>query len=184
MPRKPIDYSNTIIYKLCCNDITITDIYVGHTTNWTKRKGSHKTRCNNPNNKCYNYYVYQFIREHGCWDNWSMVEIEKINCIDSNDARKHERRYLELLGATLNVVLPTQTKKEYVENNKEHIKKLQQDWYIKNKEITISRASKRYTQNIEYIKEYNKTYHANEANKERVKQQRKEKNNQQKLKKT
>ena len=183
MPRKPIDYSNTIIYKLCCNDTLIKEIYVGHTTNWTNRKQNHKNRCNNPNDKKYNLYVYQFIREHGGFDNWSMIEIEKLCCTDTHDALKNERKYIDLLGATLNKVLPTRTEKEWNETNKEHVKKLKYNWYIKNKEITLSRAKTRYTQNIEYIKEYNKTYHSNEENKERVKQQRKEKNNQQKLKK-
>ena len=28
MPKENIDYSNTIIYKIYCNDDTITDIYV------------------------------------------------------------------------------------------------------------------------------------------------------------
>jgi hypothetical protein len=183
MPRKPIDYSNTIIYKLGCKDPSITDIYIGHTTNFTNRKQCHKQSCNTENTRKHNYYVYQFIRENGGWNNWEMIQIERINCVDDIEARTHERRHLELLGATLNKVLPTRTKKEYVENNKESIQKLKQDWYIKNKEITLSRAKTRYTQNLEYIKEYNKTYHSNEANKERVKQQRKNKRINEKLKK-
>ena len=31
MPKKIIDYSKTIIYKIVCNDLTITEVYVGHT---------------------------------------------------------------------------------------------------------------------------------------------------------
>jgi len=34
MPKENIDYSNTIIYKICCSDFSITDLYVGHTTNF------------------------------------------------------------------------------------------------------------------------------------------------------
>ena len=34
MPKDIIDYSNTIIYKIYCKNETITDIYVGHTTNF------------------------------------------------------------------------------------------------------------------------------------------------------
>ena len=28
-----VDYSKSVIYKLCCKDPTITDIYIGSTTN-------------------------------------------------------------------------------------------------------------------------------------------------------
>jgi hypothetical protein len=32
MPKDDIDYSNTIVYKIFCNDQSINDVYVGHTT--------------------------------------------------------------------------------------------------------------------------------------------------------
>ena len=38
MPKLPINYDKTHFYKLCCRDPTITDIYVGHTTDFTRRK--------------------------------------------------------------------------------------------------------------------------------------------------
>ena len=49
MPRKEINYSKTIIYKIRCEDENITDIYVGSTTNFIKRKNIHKSVCNNEN---------------------------------------------------------------------------------------------------------------------------------------
>jgi hypothetical protein len=42
MPKKLIDYSKTIIYKIVCNDLNIKDVYVGHTTNFIKSKALHK----------------------------------------------------------------------------------------------------------------------------------------------
>ena len=51
MPKNEIDYSNTIIYKIVCKDEKISDLYVGHTTNFVKRKCLHKNSCNNLNNK-------------------------------------------------------------------------------------------------------------------------------------
>ena len=51
MPKNDIDYLKTIIYKIVCKDLNITDFYVGHTTNFIKRKATHKTACNNINNK-------------------------------------------------------------------------------------------------------------------------------------
>jgi hypothetical protein len=85
MPKTNINYSNTIIYKLCCKDLSITDIYVGHTTDMRKRKWGHKSNCNNEKIKNYNLNVYQFIRNNGGWDNWEMIEIEKYPCNDRNE---------------------------------------------------------------------------------------------------
>ena len=59
MPKLPIDYSKTIIYKIVCNDTNITDCYVGHTTDFTRRKQLHKNDCNNPNGK---NIIIKFIR--------------------------------------------------------------------------------------------------------------------------
>ena len=59
------NYANTVIYKICCKNTDITDIYVGHTTDLIKRRYSHKTRCCNPNDDKYYYHVYEFIRNNG-----------------------------------------------------------------------------------------------------------------------
>ena len=57
MPLYTTNYTKTIMYKICCNDLNIKDIYIGHTTDFKTRKSSHKSRCNNPNNKQYNFNV-------------------------------------------------------------------------------------------------------------------------------
>ena len=43
MPRVPIDYSQTHFYKIVCRNTDIKDCYVGHTTDFTKRKNRHKS---------------------------------------------------------------------------------------------------------------------------------------------
>jgi hypothetical protein len=96
------EYSNTIIYKIVCNDLTITDCYVGHTTNFTKRKHQHKENCNMTTSKHYNYKIYTTIRSIGGWINWSIIEIEKFPCLDANEARARERHWYELNNSTLN----------------------------------------------------------------------------------
>ena len=47
MPKDNIDYSNTIIYKIYCKDTSISDTYIGHTTNFLLRKQQHKYVSNN-----------------------------------------------------------------------------------------------------------------------------------------
>ena len=37
MPKTPIDYSKTIIYKVCSKDLTINDCYVGSTNDFDRR---------------------------------------------------------------------------------------------------------------------------------------------------
>ncbi len=147
MPRLPIDYSKTIIYKIVCNDLNITDIYVGSTTDFIRRKNEHKRCCNNEKSKKYNLKVYQIIRQNGGWDNFTMIEIEKYPCNDSNEAHARERYYLELLNAKLNIQIPTRTMQEYgkkyKEANKEKIAELNKEYYESNKE-KIKEKRKQY----------------------------------------
>jgi len=109
MPCKEIDYSKTIIYKLVCKNIKITELYVGYTTHFTQRKSKHKHSCNNPKNEKYNFKVYTFIRENGGWDNWDMIMIEEFPCRNVLEATKQERLRTEELQSTLNTYCPTQT---------------------------------------------------------------------------
>jgi hypothetical protein len=104
MPKLPIDYSKTIIYKIVCNDTNITD--------FTRRKQIHKHYCNKKNSKNYNLKVYKTIRENGDWNNWNMVMIEEISCKKRLEATKRERHCLEVLQANLNMVIPSRTIQE------------------------------------------------------------------------
>lgn len=153
MPKKEMDYSKTVIYKLCCKNPEITDVYVGHTTNYTKRKCRHKCNCNNPNSRTYNYKVYQFIRDNGNWDNFSMIVIEEYNCSSRLEAEARERHWIETLNASLNCVIPTRTKKEYMEVNSEKIKE-QNKQYREQYSEKVKEQKKQYReQNLEKIRE-------------------------------
>jgi len=110
MPKDDIDYSNTIIYKIICNNKTINDLYVGHTTNFTKRKYLHKSACANLDNKL---KIYDIIRQNEGWDNWDMVEIAKYNCKDKTEARIKEQQHYDELKSTLNSCPPYPDKKNY-----------------------------------------------------------------------
>jgi hypothetical protein len=103
MPKNEIDYSSTIIYKIICKNQSITDVYVGHTTSFIKRKYQHKVCCNNLNNKL---NIYKTIRENGGWDNWEMLQIACYNCKNSEEARIKEQEHYEELNSTLNSVPP------------------------------------------------------------------------------
>ena len=132
MPLTPIKYENGLIYKICCNDPNITDCYIGSTTNIIKRRQNHKTNCHNEKSKDYNMYVYQFIRDNGGWENWSLILIEYYSCNNKLELEKRERYYIEELHATLNKILPTRSRKEYYLDNVEQIREYRKEYYTKN----------------------------------------------------
>ena len=152
MSQLPMNYNNSVIYKICCNDVAITDIYVGSTTSFQKRKSQHKCACNNENNRNHKYYVYDFIRGRDGWDNWSMIVEEDFPCDSKNQLHTRERYHVENLHATLNKYIPTRTHQEWYEDNAEHIKEYQKDYYKDNTEHI-----KQYKQkNAEHFKQYRK----------------------------
>ena len=119
MPKVEIDYSNTIIYKITCKDTSITDVYVGHTTNFVQRKHCHKQSCNNDKSSNHNCKLYKVIRDNGGWPNWIMEIVNFFNCHDHYEARKKEQEYFILLHATLNSIEPMPKPKEVIKCNPE-----------------------------------------------------------------
>ena len=92
--RQMVNYENACVYKICCRDPLITDIYIGSTCCFKKRKSAHKKACNNENCKQYNLNVYQFIRSNGGFENWSIIEVERYKATDKKDLEKRERYWL------------------------------------------------------------------------------------------
>ncbi len=127
------DYKKSIIYKLCCKDPNITEIYVGSTTNFNRRKQGHKHACNYENAKRYNSKVYKVIRDNGNWDNWDMIQIEEYECENKRQLESKERYYIETLKSSLNGKIPTRTAKEYYQQNKDKKKQKRKERYQKKK---------------------------------------------------
>ena len=134
MPKLPMDYSKSIIYKIVCKNPEIKDCYVGSTTNYDKRKWNHKYDCNNEKSKNYNYNIYKFIRDNGNWENFDMIIIEKFKCNDKLELHQRERYWLENLKASLNSKIPTRTDKEYREDNKDKINEYNKEYRDNNKQ--------------------------------------------------
>jgi hypothetical protein len=159
MPRTAIDYSKACIYKICCKDPLITDIYVGSTTDLVRRRYLHKQICINPAVAGHDRPVYQFIRENGGFDNWEVVKIEDYECDCGEDLCKREREVFEELKPTLNKIRPFVA----VEERKEHNAVRWKQYRAKNKDH-ISEYKKRWREsNRERISEYHKGWR--EANK-------------------
>ena len=167
-----VKYNQSIIYKLCCKDPSIPDIYIGSTTNFTRRKSSHKTICNKTNNKSFNTYVYQFIREHGNFDNWDMIEVERYEATDKKHLETRERYWIELLKTTLNKKIPTRTMKEWSIENSDKLKDYRKEWRIENADKLKEQMKEWSIENADKIKEYRKEYY--EDNKDLILEKQKE----------
>jgi len=179
MPKLPIDYKKSLIYKLCCNNTCIKDIYIGSTTDFTKRKYQHKYRSDNPDIIEQNFKVYQFIRENNGWDNWSMVLVEYFPCESKLELKKRERYWIETLESKLNSQIPTRTKKEWEDDNKDKIIEKRKQYYKKN----IDKYIEKRVENKDKMDEYNKQYYINNADIEKERQKKYYTNNIEKIKK-
>ena len=159
MPKHNIDYSNTHFYRIVCRDLTVTECYVGHTTDFRVRKNAHKSQCSNATGKWFNLPVYKFIRENGGWSNWDMVLIAVHTCENKLVATMKERHYIELFHASLNAVIPSRGKEERNLLRKDEIAQYQKEYYNANKE-TFQANKKQYNDNHQQeIIEYNHQYY-------------------------
>ena len=112
MPRKPINWANTIIYVIrSLTDPTL--IYVGSTTDYNNRKRCHKDSCKSSQTK-----LYVMIRANGGWDSFSMVEHSKYPCENKRQAEKEEERIRLALQANLNTIRAFVTPEQKKEENK------------------------------------------------------------------
>jgi len=151
MPKVEADYSNLVIYKICCKDPTVNDIYIGHTTNFVKRKYQHSRSYLNCNSHEHYKKLYVFMRDNGGWENWSMLQVEEFKCNTKREAEAREHFWIERLGATLNCIMPYAMCKEHpVEYKKE--------WYIENKEHVLYKHKQRYEEKKDIISVYQKEY--------------------------
>lgn len=133
MPRTTMDYSKTVIYKLVCNDLNVSDCYVGHTTNFVKRKYAHKNNCYYESSTHYHLKKYEIIRANGGFDNWSMIQIEHYPCNSLQEAIARERYYYELLKPSMNIVYPARSDSEYMkEYNKKNYEKIKAQDKLRN----------------------------------------------------
>ena len=157
MPRKEIIYQNTVIYKI--QHVEKEDLlYVGHTTDFTKRKCNHKSKCTKPDNEKFHLKLYQMIRDNGGWDMFRMIEIKKFPCNDDREACAEEDKIMRELKANMNSISAVfdeeklkmkckraddkrnataariEYKKSYYEENKEKIKAQKKKWDEDNSE--------------------------------------------------
>jgi len=151
------DYSKIVIYKIFCKDSNITDVYIGSTINFKRRKIEHKSRCYNENNKKYYFKIYQYIRENGGWDNFEIVIIEKYPCDNIKQVTEREGYWIKELKATLNKQIAGRTYKEYYQDNENKRKEYNKQKIICSCGCEINKYTlKRHQQSAKHINLINK----------------------------
>lgn len=156
MPRLATDYSKTLIYKLIHKeDFDNTNIYIGSTTDFIRRKNNHKSSCNRITSRGYNDKKYQYIRSNGGWDSFNMIEVEKYPCCDKREADAREEYWRCYFNSQLN------TKKAFTtdEENRERQLKYSKAYYRNNTESCREYQKRYYSKNKDKKNEYNRQYY-------------------------
>ena len=160
MPRKPIDYRNSLVYQICKDNI---NLYVGSTTNLASRKSQHKKNCKNPNSPDYEKKLYQYIRADGGWTNQYIVVMIQAypECKNANELLMFERQHYDRLNPLLNVIRPClyegeakELQKQYRIENAETMKGYQAQYRIDNAETIKQNNAQYYVENAETIKQH------------------------------
>jgi hypothetical protein len=163
MPKIPINYANTVIYKIVHKeDFDNVNIYIGSTTDFTRRKTKHKYDCNKINGIGYDCKKYQYIRENGGWECFNMIEIEKYPCNDKREAEAREEYWRCHYNAQLNSISAYLTDEQrknkciknsriYYDENRNAVLKQKKDYYIANRDKILESKKVYYNDNKKII---------------------------------
>ncbi len=122
MPITKMDYTKTIIYKI--QHIENPELlYVGHTTNFNKRKSQHKGNCKDEKKT---FKLYLTIRENGGWEMFKMIPVKEVSCTGRYGALREEDNMMTELKATLNTVRAIENKADTREKYHENMRKLKE----------------------------------------------------------
>jgi len=176
------DYEKGCIYMIKHKlDFNNENVYIGSCCNFTRRKSQHKHSCNIPNNKKYNFKLYQKIREKDGWDCWIMIKLHEYKCKSKYELNLEERRVIDEYKAKLNYQLPTRRYDEYYKDNRDKILKRVKK-YSEGKEENKANYDKEYREkNKEKLAEQKKKY--SEENRDKILEGKKEwyKNNKEQI---
>jgi hypothetical protein len=156
------DYSKTVIYKIQHNDDDSL-LYVGHTTNFTKRKNRHKNNC-----KTHSLQIYKTIRENGGWECFTMIVLKDFPCASKTEACIEEDKVMREMKTSMNKYRAYTTPEEKLEMYKECSKA----YRLINKEQIIEKKKQYHQANKELINQKNKAYRL--VNKEQISEKQKE----------
>lgn len=94
--------------------------YIGSSKNFKNRMKCHKSNCYNENQKAYNYFIYQYIRQHGGWDAFTKEIIHTCEVADDTEQRKVEQEWIKNNECKLNIYKSYETEEERKERKKQY----------------------------------------------------------------
>ena len=168
--------TNYFMYKICPKNKELALCYVGHTINFSERMRHHKLQALNENGNKSHQKHYVAIRQNGGWDEWEMIEIEKINAKTKLEARMREQELIKEHKANLNILSAFITEDErkekkkiitekYREENKELLKEQTKQYKEDHKDIITEQMKKYREENKEKIRAKTKEYIENNKEK-------------------
>ena len=114
------------IYKIYNDDVS----YIGSSKNFKKRMIKHKSNCYNENQRSYNLFIYQYIRQYGGWDEFTKEIIHTCEVVDKTEQRIVEQEFIKNNECKLNDRKSYRTEEE----RKQDDKRAQRKYYETHKE--------------------------------------------------
>ena len=139
-------YENGVIYMIKHKTDDTKEYYIGSSYDFKNRCSTHKSNCNNEKSKDYNLKVYQYIRENGNWNEWTIVKLYDYPCKNKNELHLEEQIAVKEYKSKLNSRVPARTQKEYCIDNKDKILEQRKEYRNNNKE-KIAQKDKEYRNN-------------------------------------
>jgi len=102
--RNPLD--TFCLYSIKPINPSDTNLYIGSTVNFNRRKQQHKKATTNKRGGTYYCILYRYIRKCGGWDNFIMEKILDYPCETKHEGLLKEKEYIIKHEATLNSVMP------------------------------------------------------------------------------
>ena len=103
-PRASPNFQNGAIYKIYCKDETITDYFIGRTTNLKATIRNLKFKCNSPKSVEYNRKHCEFIRNNGGFNNWGVCILQEYPTDNAHSLVSELQRLLLILKPSLNIL--------------------------------------------------------------------------------
>lgn len=102
--KNPLD--SFCLYSIRPNCPNDTNLYIGSTVCFNRRKAQHKKAVTNKRGGTYYCILYRYIRKCGGWDNFTMEKILDYPCETKHEGLLKEKEYIIKHEATLNSVMP------------------------------------------------------------------------------
>ena len=143
MPRPP-NLDNCIIYHIRELE-TRRVVYVGSTTNFTKRRYAHKSACSVVSHSNYHLPIYEHIRKTGGLHLYELIPVLYFTCTNAMELRIAEQREIDRHTGLFNACYAVRSSAQYRADNKDKIAEYKEQYQIENKDAIAARKSVKVT---------------------------------------